>query len=65
MLVYRFSGEHLVQLRKALRHSTDYFCESCDNCLSCDVEKVCDELYEMYEAYINSAVLCITVEREK
>lgn len=65
MLVHRFSGEHLAQLRKALRHSTDYFCESCGDCLTCDVEKVCDELYEMYEASINSTVLCITVEREK
>lgn len=65
MLVYRFSEEHLAQLRKALRHSTDYFCESCGDCLTCDVEKVCDELYEMYEASINSTVLCITLEREK
>lgn len=65
MLVYRFSGEHLAQLRKALRHSTDYFCESCGDCLTCDVEEVCDELCEMYEASTNSTVLCITVEREK
>lgn len=65
MLVFRFSDEHLAQLRKVLFHSTDYFCESCDDCQTCDVEMVCNELCEMYEASINSTVLCITVEREK
>lgn len=65
MLVFRFSGEHLYQLRKALRHSTDTFCNSCDNCTDCQCEMVCDEFTDILIAANNSEVLCITVTREK
>lgn len=65
MLVYRFSGEHLRQLRALLRHANDTFCNSNDTCDGCPVEMVCEELSEMHVATLNAECICITVTREK
>lgn len=47
MLVYRFSDEHLRQLRKLLLHANDTFCKSNDTCVGCPVEMVCEELSDI------------------
>lgn len=64
-MVYRFSDEHLRQLRKLLLHANDTFCNANDTCVGCPVEMVCEELSDIYVAALNAECICITVTREK
>lgn len=65
MLTFRFSGEPLRQLRKLLLHAADTYCTLTDDCRKCQVNAVCEDVFDIYTAALNSEVLCITVTREK
>lgn len=65
MLVYRFSGENLRQLRKLLLHANDTFCNSNGTCVGCPVEMVCEVPSDIYVATLHAECICITVTCEK
>lgn len=63
---FSYSGEYLEELREAMYLLTSgHVCGRIDPCFSCPLDKLCDEIAQIYDATRIAHKLVITVSTEK
>lgn len=63
---FGYSGAYLEELRKAMYLLTmGQICKHTEPCFSCPLDKLCDEIAEIYDATRTAHKLVITVSTEK